>query len=48
LLLGILTQLAGSQRAGVAVLLLMFGLGLVLLWSVDEAEGIREAAADPL
>jgi UMF1 family MFS transporter len=48
LLLGILTQAAGSQRAGVAMLLVMFAIGLVLLLWVDEDEGIREAEAGRL
>lgn len=41
LLLGVLTQWSGSQRVGVSVVLLLFGLGLVLLATVDEEEGMR-------
>jgi UMF1 family MFS transporter len=43
LLLGVLTDLFGTQRAGVAVVLVLFALGLVLLARVDEREGIRAA-----
>lgn len=43
LLLGILTQAFDSQRAGVAIVLVLFGLGLVLLLRVDEREGIELA-----
>ena len=38
LLLGLLTQLTGSQRAGVTVVLVFFVIGLVLLQFVDEKE----------
>ena len=41
LLLGVLTQWSGSQRVGVSVVLLLLGLGLVLLATVDEEEGMR-------
>ena len=41
LLLGILTQAFDSQRAGVAIVLVLFVLGLVLLARVDEREGIE-------
>lgn len=43
LLLGVLTQLTGSQRAGVSVVLVLFAAGLGLLAFVDEDEGIRSA-----
>jgi UMF1 family MFS transporter len=43
LLLGILTQWSGSQRVGVAAVLLLFAIGGVLLATVDEDEGIRVA-----
>ncbi len=43
LLLGILTQLFDSQRAGIAIVLVLFALGLVLLGRVDEREGIELA-----
>ena len=43
LLLGILTQMFGTQRAGIAVVLVFFALGLILLAGVDEEEGIRAA-----
>ncbi|MBN1240462.1 MAG: MFS transporter [Gammaproteobacteria bacterium] len=39
LLLGILTQATGSQRAGVSVVLVLFVVGFVLLLRVDENEG---------
>jgi UMF1 family MFS transporter len=42
--LGLFTELAGSQRVGVSVVLVMFVLGLGLLLWVDEAEGIAVAA----
>ena len=41
LLLGVLTQWSGSQRVGVSVVLLLFALGLVLLATVDEEEGMQ-------
>ena len=41
--LGLLTQISGSQRAGVAVVVLMFIVGLGLLAFVDEKEGIKSA-----
>ena len=37
--LGALTDLSGSQRVGVSVVLVLFVIGLVLLFWVDEAEG---------
>ena len=42
-LLGVLTQMSGSQRAGVAVVIIMFIVGLGLLTFVDEKEGIKSA-----
>jgi UMF1 family MFS transporter len=45
LLLGQLTLAFGSQRAGVAVVLAFFALGLLLLLRVNEAEGIARARA---
>jgi UMF1 family MFS transporter len=35
-LLGVLTQVSGSQRAGISVVLVMFFIGLVLLQRIDE------------
>ncbi len=43
LLLGILTEMFGSQRIGVTIVLVLFVLGLVALARVDEKEGIRAA-----
>ncbi len=43
LLLGVLTQSTGSQRAGVAAVLGFFVIGLALILTVDEEEGIRAA-----
>lgn len=43
LLLGIVTQLTGSQRWGMATILIFFVVGALLLVTVDEAEG--QAAA---
>jgi UMF1 family MFS transporter len=40
-LLGVLTQWAGSQRVGVAAVLGFFVVGLALMLTVDEEEGIR-------
>jgi UMF1 family MFS transporter len=40
--LGLLTQLSGSQRVGVAVVILLFLLGLAVLGLVDEREGTRQ------
>jgi len=42
-LLGVLTQAFNSQRAGIAVVLVLFVLGLALLASVDEGEGVAAA-----
>jgi UMF1 family MFS transporter len=44
-LLGAITELAGSQRAGVATTLVFFVVGGVLLMGVDEAQGMEEARA---
>lgn len=44
-LLGQFTDLFDSQRAGVATILLFFAVGAVLLLSVDEDEGRRQAEA---
>jgi UMF1 family MFS transporter len=43
-LLGLLTDISGSQRVGVSVVLVLFVIGLLLLLGVDEHEG-RAAAA---
>jgi UMF1 family MFS transporter len=45
--LGLLTQWSGSQRVGVSVVLLLLGLGLVLLATVDEEEGMRVSRLSP-
>ncbi|MGB5398669.1 MAG: MFS transporter, partial [Thermoanaerobaculia bacterium] len=42
-LLGVLTQTFNNQRAGIAVVLVLFVLGLALLASVDEKEGVAAA-----
>jgi UMF1 family MFS transporter len=41
LLLGVLTQATGSQRAGLAVVGVLFVVGLLLLGTVDEREGMN-------
>ena len=41
LLLGLITQLCNSQRAGIATLIVLFLLGIYLLHRVDEADGRR-------
>lgn len=46
ILLGILTQSFGSQRAGVAAITLFFIAGGAILHLVDEAAGIRSAGMD--
>ena len=43
MLLGIITEAFDSQRLGVAVVLIMFGLGYIFLQSVNEKEGIKVA-----
>ncbi|NBC01388.1 MAG: MFS transporter [Bacteroidetes bacterium] len=49
IVLGWVTSLAGSQRVGVATIIIFFVIGAVLLMKVDEAEGIANArAADPV
>ena len=40
-LLGVLTDLSGSQRVGISVVIVLFAIGALLLTRVDEAEGIR-------
>ena len=40
LFLGILTELFDSQRAGVSIVVVLFVVGLFLLKSVDEKDGI--------
>ena len=47
LTLGILTELSGSQRAGVSVVLVLFVVGLVLLLGVDEKAGSAFRREDP-
>ena len=42
-LLGVLTQASGSMRVGIAVVLVLFVLGMTLLVRVDEKEGIEAA-----
>ncbi len=42
-LLGVLTQWSGSQRVGVSIVVVLLGLGLLLLATVDEEEGMRAA-----
>ena len=43
--LGLLTELSGSQRVGVAIVILLFLLGLAVLGLVDEREGARQRAS---
>jgi UMF1 family MFS transporter len=43
-LLGVLTELSGSQRVGVAAVLALFVVGLPLLMWVDEREGVETAS----
>ena len=43
-LLGMLTDLSGSQRVGVSAVLVPFLAGLPLLMWVDECEGLETAA----
>lgn len=45
LLLGILTDFFDSQRAGISVLIFFFVIGGMILWTVDEEEGIRGKSA---
>jgi UMF1 family MFS transporter len=45
--LGVITQATGSQRLGVSVVLGLFILGLLLLLTVDEDEGITAAGRTP-
>lgn len=46
-LLGVLTEAFASQRAGISVVVAFLAIGGVLLTTVDEAAGLREAVADP-
>ena len=43
LLLGIMTKVFNSQRYGVAIVVIMFIIGFILLSSVDEENGIKTA-----
>lgn len=47
LLFGVMTQVFGTQRAGVAIVLVLFAIGGLLLLAVDETEGIRAAGREP-
>ena len=40
-LLGVLTDVFDSQRAGISIVIVLFAIGGLLLLRVDEAEGIR-------
>ncbi|RMF60831.1 MAG: MFS transporter [Calditrichaeota bacterium] len=46
LILGILTELFHSQRAGMSVVLLLFAIGSIILKFVDEEEGKRLSGRD--
>jgi UMF1 family MFS transporter len=46
LLLGLLTQLFGSQRAGVSVVIVLLLVGYLLMRGVDEEAGVRAAGRD--
>jgi UMF1 family MFS transporter len=48
LLLGILTAVFGTQRAGIAIVVVFFILGLILLAGVDEEAGIKAAGRPSL
>jgi len=41
LLLGVLTDVSGSQRLGVSIVIVLFVLGLLLLLPVDERAGSK-------
>ena len=43
-LFGVLTTAFTSQRAGISAVLVLFVLGLAVLWKVDEADGVAAAA----
>lgn len=47
-LLGVLTDISGSQRVGVSIVAVLFLLGLLLLLSVDEHAGSRVRAQQEL
>ena len=47
LMLGILTELSGSLRTGVSVVLVLYVVGLVLLLGVDEKAGSAARREDP-
>ncbi|HEX5419933.1 MAG TPA: MFS transporter [Gammaproteobacteria bacterium] len=44
--LGLLTEWSGSQRVGVAVVLVLFAIGFGLLFRLDEREGLAARGAD--
>jgi len=46
LCLGIFTEIFNSQRAGVSIVVILFIIGLFLLRSVDEKEGIQNATSE--
>ena len=46
-LLGVLTDVSGSQRVGISVVVVLFVLGLALLWRLDERAGAKARTAPP-
>jgi len=47
-MLGLITTLTGSQRAGFSVVILFFIVGGIMMWTVDEAEGIAASGRGKL
>src|SRR5690625_5274215 len=48
LLVGWLTYLAGSQRIGMSVIVLLFVIGFILLYRIPDAEKVKEDRLDPV
>ena len=47
-MLGLLTEMFGSQRIGISFVLVLFAAGYLLLLRVDEREGIARAGRQPV
>ena len=40
--------MSGSQRVGVSVVLVFFGIGWIVIRGVDEVEGVLQAGRTPI
>lgn len=46
-LLGVMTDVSGSQRVGISIVVVLFVLGLALLWPLNEQAGSRARTSQP-